>query len=79
MQQYHMQNRPNREIGEAGEIKEIIKNGKYAVIAMCFGNEPYIVTLSYGYDALGDTLYFHCSTQGLKLDFIKRTRVFVQP
>lgn len=38
---------------------------------MCSGNKPYIVTLSYGYDSKTNSLYFHCSPQGLKLDFIK--------
>jgi nitroimidazol reductase NimA-like FMN-containing flavoprotein (pyridoxamine 5'-phosphate oxidase superfamily) len=28
--------------------------------------------LSYGYDELKNTLYFHCAKQGLKLDFILR-------
>lgn len=37
---------------------------------MCRDNEPYIVTLSYGFDNANDVLYFHCARQGLKLDFI---------
>jgi len=72
MQKYHLQNRPNREIISQPEIIEILKKGKYAVISMCANNEPYIVTLSYGFDELRNTLYFHCSKQGLKLDFIKK-------
>lgn len=38
---------------------------------MCHDNEPYIVTLSYGYDSKTNTLYFHSAKKGLKLDFIK--------
>ena len=71
MQQYHLQNRPDRELTSISAIKDILKNGKYAVISMCRDNEPYIVTLSYGYDSKNNSLYFHCSTKGLKLDFIK--------
>ena len=71
MQKYHLHNRPNREITSQIEITEILKKGKYAVISMCAENEPYIVTLSYGFDKLKNILYFHCSKQGLKLDFIK--------
>jgi len=37
---------------------------------MCRDNEPYIVTLSYGYDSASNSLYFHCAPSGLKLDFI---------
>jgi uncharacterized protein len=71
MRQYHLQNRTNREIKSDPEIKEILKNGKFTVISMCRDNEPYIVTLSYGFDANHNALYFHCATKGLKLDFIK--------
>lgn len=71
MQQYHLQNRPNRELKFDSEIKEILKNGKFTVISMCRDNEPYIVTLSYGFDTDHNSIYFHCSTHGLKLDFIK--------
>ena len=70
MQHYHLTNRPNRGITEMSEISEILKNGKYAVISMCHDNEPYIVTLSYGYDQETGSLFFHCSTKGLKLDFL---------
>lgn len=71
MQQYHLKNRPDRELTEKFEITSILKNGKFAVISMCRENEPYIVTLSYGYDSEKNSLYFHCSPQGLKLDFIR--------
>ena len=39
---------------------------------MCRDNEPYIVTLSYGYDAKAHALYFHVAVCGLKLEFIKQ-------
>ncbi len=71
MQQYHLQNRPEREIKEDSEIREILERGKYVVVAMCRENEPYIVTLSYGYDRERNCLYAHVATKGLKLDFIK--------
>ncbi len=71
MQNYHLKNRPNRELTSVEDIHEILTNGKYSVIAMCRDNEPYIVTLSYGYDPEKNTLYFHCSSHGLKLDFIR--------
>ena len=71
MNQYHIQNRPNREITSKDQISDILKNGKYAVISMCCDNEPYIVSLSYGYDREKNALYFHSSRKGLKLDFIK--------
>jgi nitroimidazol reductase NimA-like FMN-containing flavoprotein (pyridoxamine 5'-phosphate oxidase superfamily) len=70
MAKYHMQ-KIEREITDRGEIVNILKNGKYAVVSMCRNNEPYIVTLSYGYDEKKNSLYFHSSKTGLKIDFIK--------
>ena len=71
MKKYHLLNRPNREINSDDEILEILKNGKYVIISMCRDNEPYIVTLSYGYDQETNALFFHCAKKGLKLDFLK--------
>ena len=52
-------------------INDILDNGKYMSQAMCRNNEPYIVTLSYGYDKESRALYCHCANKGLKLDFIR--------
>jgi len=75
MNQYHLLNRPNREITSEEEIAGILRNGKYAVISMCRDNEPYVVTLSYGYDPEAKTLYFHTSKVGLKLEFLRENPV----
>jgi len=75
MEQYHLQNRPNREITSDEEITRILKNGKYAVISMCRESEPYIVTLSYGYDPESNSLYFHTSKVGLKLEFLNKNQI----
>ncbi|MDP4240422.1 MAG: pyridoxamine 5'-phosphate oxidase family protein [Bacteroidota bacterium] len=69
MQEYHLKNRPNREIKADSEINDILQRGKFAVISMCRNNEPYIVSLSYGFDAEKKSLYVHCAPQGLKIDF----------
>jgi uncharacterized protein len=71
MTAYHLQNRPDREITSQSELNELLKNGRFVIISMCRGNEPYIVTLSYGYDVNTKILYFHSSQKGLKNDFIQ--------
>ena len=71
MSRYHMQNRKDREIISQEELNRILKQGRFVTIALCRGDEPYIVTLSYGYDASRHALYFHCARQGLKLDFMR--------
>ena len=71
MEKYHMNNRPNREIKNKVQINKLLHTGKYVTLALCKDNQPYIVTLSYGYDEATDSLYMHCADKGLKLDFIK--------
>ena len=71
MPKYHMR-KTEREITDEKLLVEILKQGKYVVVSMCRDNEPYIVTLSYGYDEKQNSLFFHCSPQGLKLDFIRQ-------
>lgn len=67
---YHLR-RKDRQINDQVEITELLQKGKYAVIAMCRDNVPYVVTLSYGVDLSTNTLYFHCAMEGQKIDFIK--------
>ena len=74
MKKYHLQNRPQRELKSQEDILNILKNGKYTVISMCRDNEPYIVSLSYGYDPDKNAMYFHAANQGLKLDFINANK-----
>lgn len=69
MGNYHM-NKKDKEIKDENELSRILTNGKYAIVAMCRENEPYIVTLSYGFDETKKTLYFHSALKGLKIDFI---------
>jgi nitroimidazol reductase NimA-like FMN-containing flavoprotein (pyridoxamine 5'-phosphate oxidase superfamily) len=69
MAKYHM-NKKEREIEDRKAVLEILRGGRYVSIAMCRDNEPYIVTLSYGFDGNKNALYFHCSLKGLKLDFV---------
>jgi uncharacterized protein len=63
--------RKEKEIKNDSNLTKILKSGKYTTISMCRDNEPYLVTLSYGYDSLKNSLYFHCANEGLKIDFIK--------
>lgn len=70
MPKYHM-HKKEREIKDKNVFTEILKNGKFTTIAMCRNNEPYIVTINYGFDETNKTLYFHCAKIGLKIDFIE--------
>jgi nitroimidazol reductase NimA-like FMN-containing flavoprotein (pyridoxamine 5'-phosphate oxidase superfamily) len=68
----HQMRRTDREITEAAEIDRLLSQARYATIALADGDEPYIVTLSCGYDAANSRLCFHVAPEGRKLDVIAR-------
>ncbi len=70
MGKYHMVKK-DLEITDKKAINKIIKEGRYSTLSLCRNNDPYIVTLSYGFDEQNNALYFHCAKKGLKLEFIK--------
>lgn len=70
MEKYHMR-REDREIKDKFEIEDILYKGKYITLALCIENEPYIVTLSYGYKKENNAIYLHAAKEGLKHEFIR--------
>ena len=52
-------------------ITELLNKGRYITIAMSKDDNPYVITLSYGYDNSRFALYFHCANKGQKIDYIK--------
>ena len=69
MEKYHMR-RPDREIYDTGEMREILERGPFMTLAMCKGNEPYLVSMDYVYSREDNCLFFHCARQGKKIAFL---------
>jgi nitroimidazol reductase NimA-like FMN-containing flavoprotein (pyridoxamine 5'-phosphate oxidase superfamily) len=67
MARYHVR-RTDRELSEPEDLTSILRRGRFATIAMCQDGEPYLVTLSYGYDPDANRLYFHVAPAGRKLE-----------
>ena len=63
--------RKEREITDADEMRQVLKATKYVTVALCMDGEPYLVTLSHGYDQTQNCLYFHCAPEGKKLIYAK--------
>ena len=63
--------RKDREITDPGEMNQVLKSAKYVTVALCMDNEPYLVSLSHGFDEKQTCLYFHCATEGKKLVYLK--------
>jgi nitroimidazol reductase NimA-like FMN-containing flavoprotein (pyridoxamine 5'-phosphate oxidase superfamily) len=67
--------RKEKAIENKKEIIAIIKNAKYITIAMSHKDEPYLATLSHGYDSENYCIYFHCAQEGKKIDILKKNNI----
>lgn len=68
----HPIRREDREITDPAHIERILSEAHFATVGLADGDEPYVVTLSCGYDAPGKRLCFHVAPAGRKLDIIAR-------
>jgi len=66
--------RADREVTELRDILDILKKCDAVRLGINTPDSPYIVPLCFGFDSDGDavTLWFHCATEGSKLDLINR-------
>ncbi len=62
--------RSEREITDPAEIQATLRAGEICTLGLSDGNEPYLVPMNYGYR--DGVLWFHCATEGLKLDILKK-------
>jgi len=71
--------RKDKEIVDVNEMKSILKDADYVTLAMCLHDEPYLVSLSHGYDEEKNCVYFHCAAEGKKNDILyENSRVWGQ-
>lgn len=66
---YHVR-RKDKEITDEEDMKKILKSTQYVTVAMSKENDPYLVSLSHGYDEDRNCVYFHCAKEGKKLDYL---------
>jgi nitroimidazol reductase NimA-like FMN-containing flavoprotein (pyridoxamine 5'-phosphate oxidase superfamily) len=65
--------REDRELTGMSEIESVISGADACRLAFANDNEPYIVTLNFGYiPGENPCLFFHCAPGGRKLDMMKR-------
>ena len=63
--------RADREITDPAQVAALLKRERVLYLAMCDGDIPYVLPLSYGYD--GDrTLFIHSAAAGRKLEVLRR-------
>jgi uncharacterized protein len=68
-----MMRRADRQVSDRVKLKAMIDGADACRLAFAVGGEPYIVTLNFGYEWLGElpVLYFHCAREGRKLDMMR--------
>ena len=70
MQKYHLR-RTDKQIKNIEEIYGIIQRQEYLTLALCKNDDPYLVSLNYGFDLDSDCFYFHCASEGKKLEYLQ--------
>jgi len=68
--EYRMR-RADKEIRDMDLLKEILRSARYMTLAMSKNDQPYLVSLCYGYDDEKNCIYFHCAKEGKKMDYLK--------
>lgn len=71
---FHLR-RKDKEISDERLLKKILKTAKYVTIALSMNDEPYLVSLTHGYDEKQNCLYFHCAGEGKKLQYVKSNNI----
>jgi nitroimidazol reductase NimA-like FMN-containing flavoprotein (pyridoxamine 5'-phosphate oxidase superfamily) len=71
---YHIR-REDKEFKNPEKLRRVLRDAKHVTVAMCRDNEPYLVSLNHGYDEKNGCLYFHCASEGKKLDYMRANPV----
>ena len=58
----------DRKINDPAEIEQILKQGEIINVAMCKGDQPYVLPFNYGF--LNGFIYIHSATKGFKLEVL---------
>jgi nitroimidazol reductase NimA-like FMN-containing flavoprotein (pyridoxamine 5'-phosphate oxidase superfamily) len=58
----------DREIADPAEIEQILKRGEVINVAMCQGDQPYVLPFNYGF--VNGIIYIHSATKGFKLEVL---------
>lgn len=67
--------RKEKAITDLEIMKKILQTSEHVTLALCADNEPYLVTLSHGYDPEQHCLFFHCAQEGKKIEILKKNNI----
>jgi uncharacterized protein len=61
--------RKEKSIEGIGAIEAVVRQARICRLGLCDDGQPYVVPMCFGYE--GGKLYFHCATEGRKLDILR--------
>jgi nitroimidazol reductase NimA-like FMN-containing flavoprotein (pyridoxamine 5'-phosphate oxidase superfamily) len=67
---YHVR-RVERDMPDRSDQLAVLHGQKYLSLAMARDNQPYLVSLNYGFSEAENCFFVHCATEGRKLDFLR--------
>jgi nitroimidazol reductase NimA-like FMN-containing flavoprotein (pyridoxamine 5'-phosphate oxidase superfamily) len=70
MKRYHLR-RSDKEWNDPEEIEQVLASVRIMTVACCLKNEPYLFTVDFVWEPQARQLWFHCATEGRKMDVIK--------
>ncbi len=53
-------------------MRKVLRNTSFVTLSMINGDEPYLVSLSHGYDEEKNRIYIHMANEGKKLDVLRK-------
>ena len=68
---FHPMRRRDKEITDPAEMMSVLQEARHVTVAMSVGDEPYLATLSHGYDTERNCVYFHCAPEGRKVGVLR--------
>lgn len=74
-QKYHLR-KTEKEMPARTEHLAVIRSQKFLTMALASGDEPYLVTMNYGFSEAENCFYVHCAPEGKKMDFLRRNPRF---
>jgi nitroimidazol reductase NimA-like FMN-containing flavoprotein (pyridoxamine 5'-phosphate oxidase superfamily) len=70
MKRYHLR-RSDKELSHPDEIEQVLASVRIMTVACCLENEPYLFTVDFVWEPQTRQLWFHCATEGRKMDIIE--------
>jgi len=71
VQRYHIR-RSDKELNDPREFEQVLASVRIMTVACCLDSEPYLFTVDFAWDPQTRELWFHCATEGRKMDILQR-------